>query len=57
MTTPEGWRRLVLDRREGEAIRIDGPARIVVVGFLDRRVRLAIEAPPETTVTRERRGE
>lgn len=56
MTAPQ-WRRRIIDRRPGQAIHVDGPARIEVLDLFDRRVRLAVEAPPETRVERERGGD
>ena len=44
---------LVLTRREGEAIIIDGDVRVVVLSHDHRGVRLGIEAPMERTVLRE----
>lgn len=44
---------LVLTRREGEAIVIDGDVRVVVLSHDHRGVRLGIEAPIERTVLRE----
>lgn len=46
---------LVLTRRRDQAVRIDGPCRLLVVE-VDRRcqqVRLGFDAPPETTIVRE----
>ncbi|HEY1378548.1 MAG TPA: carbon storage regulator [Gemmataceae bacterium] len=44
---------LVLSRKVGEAIVIDGGIRISVAEVQGGRVRLAIEAPRETRVDRE----
>ncbi len=44
---------LVLTRREGEAIVIDGDVRVVVLSSDHRGVRLGIEAPRERSVLRE----
>ena len=44
---------LILSRRPGEAILIDGGIRIVVLAADARGVRLGIEAPPETNIVRE----
>lgn len=44
---------LVLNRRVGEAIVIDGDIRVVVVSVDKRGVRLGIEAPTTTTILRE----
>lgn len=52
-TKLEGWRKLVLSRREGEAIVIDGPAIIETVKARSGRASTAIYAPPSTTVLRE----
>lgn len=44
---------LVLTRRAGEAIMIDGDIRVVVLSNDKRGVRLGIEAPAERAVLRE----
>lgn len=44
---------LVLSRKEGEAIVIDGNIRVVVLSNDRRGVRLGIEAPTETGILRE----
>jgi carbon storage regulator CsrA len=44
---------LILSRRPGDAILIDGGIRIVVLAADSRGVRLGIEAPPETNIVRE----
>lgn len=44
---------LVLNRKEGEAIVIDGNIRVVVLSNDRRGVRLGIEAPAETIILRE----
>jgi carbon storage regulator len=44
---------LVLSRKQGESIVIDGGIRITVVGVKGKAVRLAIEAPRSTRVDRE----
>lgn len=44
---------LVLTRKEGEAIIIDGDVRVVVLSHDHRGVRLGIQAPVERTVLRE----
>jgi len=44
---------LVLNRRLGEAILIDGGIRVVVLQCDRRSVRLGIEAPGETGIFRE----
>lgn len=55
--TAEGWKRRVVTRRPGEAIDIDGPSKVTVEEIPDNRVRLAVEAAPETRITRvNRRG-
>jgi carbon storage regulator len=43
---------LVLSRRVGQEIRI-GDIRLIVVGQDGRRVRLAIDAPPEVKILRQ----
>ncbi len=43
---------LVLTRRVGEEIIIDGDIRVTVVGLKGDRVRIGIEAPPAVTVDR-----
>ena len=43
---------LVLGRRPGDAIVIDGGIRIVVLACDRGGVRLGIEAPPEVTILR-----
>lgn len=45
---------LVLGRKIGEKIEIDGGITLTVVSFKGGGVRLGIEAPPETNI---RRGE
>lgn len=44
---------LVLTRRPGEAIVIDGDITVRVVGVVDNQVRLAIDAPQDTEIWRE----
>jgi carbon storage regulator len=44
---------LVLTRKLGESIVIDGNIRVKVVDVQGQRVRLGIEAPPEITVDRQ----
>ncbi len=44
---------LVLTRRVGEAILIDGGVRVTVVGVRGGQIRLGIEAPPSVGVRRE----
>ncbi len=44
---------LILSRRPGEAILLDGGIRVVVVACDRRGVRLGIEAPPEVGIVRE----
>jgi carbon storage regulator len=44
---------LVLSRKQGEAIVIDGGIRITVVAVQGKAVRLGIEAPRATSVDRE----
>ena len=43
---------LVLNRRPGEAVLLDGGIRIVVLESSRRGVRLGIEAPRELTIRR-----
>lgn len=44
---------LVLSRRPGDAILIDGGIRIVVLACDHRGVRIGIEAPPHIGIVRE----
>ncbi len=44
---------LILSRRVGEAILLDGGVRIVVLGLDGGGVRLGIEAPPSVGIVRE----
>jgi carbon storage regulator len=44
---------LILSRRPGDAILIDGGIRIVVLAADSRGVRLGIEAPTEINIVRE----
>lgn len=44
---------LILSRRQGEAILLDGGIRLVIVACDRRGVRLGIEAPPEVGIVRE----
>ena len=44
---------LVLTRKLGESISIDGEIRIVIVQIKGRQVRLGIQAPHETKIVRE----
>lgn len=44
---------LILNRRAGEAILIDGGIRVVILGCDRRGVRLGIEAPTTTNIQRE----
>jgi len=44
---------LILSRRQGEAILLDGGIRLVIVECDRRGVRLGIEAPPEVGIVRE----
>lgn len=44
---------LILTRRSGQAIQMDGGIRIVVLGIDSGGVRLGIEAPPEIGILRE----
>lgn len=43
---------LILSRRAGDSIVIDGGIRIVVIACERGGVRLGIEAPPEVTILR-----
>lgn len=44
---------LVLSRKVGEAIQIDGPARVVLVRVAGGAVRLGIESPQGVKILRE----
>jgi carbon storage regulator len=44
---------LILSRRPGDSVIIDGGIRIVVLGVDQRGVRLGIEAPPSVGIVRE----
>ncbi len=44
---------LVLSRKPGESVRIDGRIKVTVVSATSRHVRLAIEAPDEVEIHRE----
>jgi carbon storage regulator len=44
---------LILSRRPGDAILIEGGIRLVVIACDRRGVRLGIEAPPEVAIVRE----
>ena len=44
---------LILSRRPGDAIVIDGGIRIVVLASDKRGVRIGIEAPPSVSIVRE----
>ncbi|HEX4936275.1 MAG TPA: carbon storage regulator [Gemmatimonadaceae bacterium] len=44
---------LILSRRAGDAILIEGGIRIVVLASDRRGVRLGIEAPPHVSIVRE----
>jgi carbon storage regulator len=44
---------LVLSRKVGESIVIDGRIRVKVVSVEGKEIRLGVEAPPEVTVRRE----
>lgn len=43
---------LVLSRREGESIVIDGDVRVTVLEVRKRRIKLAIEAPDHLRIVR-----
>ena len=44
---------LILSRRVGDAIVIDGGIRLVVLACDKRGVRVGIEAPPQVSIVRE----
>jgi carbon storage regulator len=44
---------LVLTRKPGEEIVIDGHIRITIVGVKGDRIRVGVEAPPHVRVNRE----
>lgn len=44
---------LILSRRPGDAILVEGGIRLVVIACDKRGVRLGIEAPPEVAIVRE----
>jgi carbon storage regulator len=44
---------LVLSRRVGEEIVIDGSIRVVIVAVQGNKVRLGVEAPPNVPVDRQ----
>ena len=44
---------LILSRKKGEALLIDGRIRIVITNIEHDRVKVGIEAPPEVIVWRE----
>ncbi len=44
---------LILGRRPGDAILLDGGIRVVVMACDKRGVRLGIEAPPDVAIVRE----
>ena len=44
---------LILNRRQGEAIILDGGIRIVVLSSDRRGARIGIEAPPSVNIQRE----
>lgn len=44
---------LCLARREGEVVRIDGPAEVVVLEIRKGNVRLGFHAPETTKIVRE----
>ena len=44
---------LILNRRQGEAILIDGGIRIIVLSSDRRGARIGIEAPSEVNIQRE----
>ena len=44
---------LVLKRKAGEAIIIDGDIRVIILDVIDGRVKLGIEAPDDVNIVRE----
>jgi carbon storage regulator len=44
---------LVLSRRQGESVLIDGGIKIVIVEIRGNVIRLGIDAPEETRIVRE----
>ncbi len=44
---------LVLSRKDGETVLIDGVIRVKVLGIQGSRVKLGFSAPPDVTVQRE----
>lgn len=49
----EGTQVLVLSRRVGDEIVIDGRIRVRITAVKGDRVRIGVEAPPEVSVDRE----
>jgi carbon storage regulator CsrA len=43
---------LVLIRREGECVQVNGPCTVKVLRVEGRRVQLVFDAPPETSIVR-----
>ena len=56
-TGRKGCPMLVLTRRSGESIVIDGDIRIRVLRSTGSRVRIGIEAPPDVRIVREKADE
>lgn len=48
-----GGKGLILSRRIGQSIVVDGPARIMIVGLSGSYARIATDAPDGTTILRE----
>jgi len=44
---------LILSRRVGDAILVDGGIRIVIIACDRKGVRIGVEAPPEVSILRE----
>ncbi len=44
---------LVLRRKVGEAVLLDGRIRVCILGIEGQRVKLGLEAPPEVVIVRE----
>ncbi len=44
---------LVLSRRQGESVLIDGGIKVVIVSIKGNVIRLGIQAPEETRIVRE----
>ena len=48
----ESWTHLVLTRKPGESIRIDGPAEVEIVDMHSGRSRISVRAPRTTKILR-----